>query len=328
MSGDRLITVCVPTFRRPSLLLHTLHSCFIQDYRPLEIDIGDDSPGSETEQVVRSLTVPAGISIRYQRNQPHLGQVGNVNALFGRARGSRLVLLHDDDLLLPGAITALDDAFSMSGQVVAAYGHQEVILENGEVSEKETVANSAHANRLPHYTGIQSNPVVCALWRQFPNDGFLIESTVAREIAYRDVAAVGNANDLDFAIRLAIVHRRREFVFLNRVTSQYRLSAGSIRALNDTCRRMYEVVQQLVLISAEEIEARNWLLEKIAEEAVVDNALLGDRRAALRIFFSSHYPRLRNPFKSVFHLAIIGLPRLYHLRIMMEVARTRGFMLR
>ena len=44
----------------------------------------------------------------YLRNESSLGQAGNVNQLFARARGERLVLMHDDDFLLPGALTAMD----------------------------------------------------------------------------------------------------------------------------------------------------------------------------------------------------------------------------
>lgn len=36
---DSLVTISVPTYRRPSLLLHALHSCFLQDYRPIEVDV-------------------------------------------------------------------------------------------------------------------------------------------------------------------------------------------------------------------------------------------------------------------------------------------------
>src|SRR4051812_26501670 len=43
-----LITICIPTYRRPSLLLSCLQTCFMQDYRPLEIDIGDNSPNDQT----------------------------------------------------------------------------------------------------------------------------------------------------------------------------------------------------------------------------------------------------------------------------------------
>jgi glycosyltransferase involved in cell wall biosynthesis len=315
-----LITISIPTFRRPSLLLHALHSCFTQDYRPLEIDIGDDSDGRETQRLVETLTTPPGVVLRYWRNRPGLGQVGNVNSLFSRARGARLMLLHDDDVLLPGAVSALAKTFSLSNAVIAAYGIQEVISEHGEASETETLVNNEHANRTPTFTGLQTKPVVCALWRQFPNNGYLIDAEIARRIGYRDVRIVGNANDVDFAIRVATENRNSAFYFLNRRTSQYRLSNGSIRGQHDTCRRFYAVLEQLPLASEAERRARDWLLEKIAEEAVVDHALHGEWKSALRIMSSKYYPRAHRPAKSIFHLAIIAFPGLYSLRALRREA--------
>ena len=311
-----LVTISIPTYRRPSLLLHALHSCFVQDYRPLEVDIGDDSPGSETEQLISNLSVPSGITLRYVWNRASLGQAGNVNSLFSRARGERLMLLHDDDVLLPGAVTALNECFSLSSAVIAAYGIQEVIGEYGEFRRNETHINNEHANRLPTFTGLQKEPVVCALWRQFPNNGYLIDASAAKRVGYRDISVVGNANDADFAIRLALEHRGREFYFLNRYTSQYRLSNQSVRSQGDTCRKIYNVLEQLRLTSDAELAARDWLLEKIAEEAVVDHALHGEWQSALRIMFSKYYPQTAISMKRMFHLAIVALPGLHRLRLL------------
>ena len=140
-----LITISIPTHRRPSLLLHALYSCLLQEYRPLEIDISDDSPSAETEAIVRSLTLPEGISLRYWRNSPSLGQAGNVNKLFAEARGAKLILLHDDDALMPGAVSVLHDAFSWSDFVVASYGLQLVITENGESSLRDRNSSKSHS---------------------------------------------------------------------------------------------------------------------------------------------------------------------------------------
>lgn len=67
-----LITICMPTYRRPSLLLHAIHSCLLQDHRPLEIDIGDDSRSPDTENLVRSFVLPPDVTLRYWRNSPPL----------------------------------------------------------------------------------------------------------------------------------------------------------------------------------------------------------------------------------------------------------------
>ena len=119
---DDLITISIPTYRRPTLLLSCLQTCFMQDYRPLEIDISDNSPDDQTGQLVRQITPPPGVTIRYWRNEGGLGPVGSVQKLFDKARGRRILLLHDDDALLPGAVSALNGGFGWSPDVVLAYG--------------------------------------------------------------------------------------------------------------------------------------------------------------------------------------------------------------
>ena len=44
----------------------------------------------------------------YVRNHAGTGQASNVNQLFGLAEGEFLVLLHDDNFLMPTALEDLD----------------------------------------------------------------------------------------------------------------------------------------------------------------------------------------------------------------------------
>jgi glycosyltransferase involved in cell wall biosynthesis len=44
------------------LLKEAIESCFIQDYRPLEILIGDDSKDDATARLVETLDAPSGVT--------------------------------------------------------------------------------------------------------------------------------------------------------------------------------------------------------------------------------------------------------------------------
>jgi glycosyltransferase involved in cell wall biosynthesis len=313
-----LVTICIPTCRRPSLLLHAIHSCLLQDYRPLEIDISDDSLSSDTENLVQPFVLPPGVTLRYWRNSPPLGQHGNVNKLFATARGSKLVLLHDDDTLLPGAVSELYSAFSLSDSVIAAYGMQYVITENGEISPSDTWSHNNHSNRTPGFTGLQRDIVKCALWRQFPNNGYLVQTPLARAIGYRSNQEIGDACDTDFAIRLALANRSSHFAFVNRYASQYRLLPSSARTAHNNCWKAYDEFQKLAELTPEQRQARDLLLRKIAEQSVVDNAFHGRRKRALGIFFSSFYPGRKATAKAAYHLGLIAFPGLLACRDMMR----------
>ena len=74
---NRLITICIPTCRRPDLLREALESCFKQDYRPLDILIGDDSGDDRSVQTIQGLTKPEGVTVRHVRHKPPLRQARN-----------------------------------------------------------------------------------------------------------------------------------------------------------------------------------------------------------------------------------------------------------
>lgn len=314
-----LITISIPTHRRPSLLLHALYSCLLQEYRPLEIDISDDSPSAETEAIVRSLTLPEGISLRYWRNSPSLGQAGNVNKLFAEARGAKLILLHDDDALMPGAVSVLHDAFSWSDFVVASYGLQLVITENGESSLRDR--NSINrTRRTPDSAGLQEDVIEAALYGQFPNNGYLVKTELARAVGYRGKPDVGEACDLDFSIRLAFANRDGAFAFVNQYTSQYRLTSFSLRSTHDVCWKAFDQVSALRDLTPNQVSAQQYLLRRLAEEAVVDNACHYRRLRALQLFFSSFYPKRKLTLKAAYHLGLIAMPKLSVLRERLRAA--------
>ena len=308
-----LITVCIPTHRRPSLLLSCLQTCFMQDYRPLEIDIGDNSPDDQTERLVRSIVPPAGATLRYWRNDPPLGSVGNVQKLFAEARGRRLMLMHDDDALLPGAVSALDVAFRSAPDVVLAYGSPEVVDERGERVPGETERDNRNAMRTPEQAGLRRDLLTCAFWRQIPVNGFLVDAAAARRIGYRGRAEVGLAVDTDFGIRLAQAYRGSgAFVFIDRAVSQYRLAPTSQRFNEpDTCWRFYDAVARLEGLTPDEGRARDGLLAQIARAAVIENAIGRRRNAALRIFLSQHYPRPEGWARTLYVLGLLAMPRTF-----------------
>jgi glycosyltransferase involved in cell wall biosynthesis len=308
-----LITICIPTYRRPSMLLHAIHSCLIQDYRPLEIDISDDSPSDASELLVRSIPLPPGITLRYWRNSPALKQARNVNKLFTSARGSRLMLLHDDDALLPGAISALSDAFSLSNSVVASFGIQEVIAESGEILPRDTAELNSACHRTPDEAGLQPDTIKSALWWQFPNNAYLIETALAAKVGYRGEEIAGDSCDFDFALRVAYASGAGQFAFIDRYTAQYRLCRVSVRSGHGCCWIRFDQVEALQDLTPEQREARDQLLYKTSEEAVVDNVHHGRRRRALQIFRSPFYPR-RVSIKPCYHLALIAIPQLGNLR--------------
>lgn len=310
---DDLITICVPAYRRPDLLRYCLESCLTQDYRPLEVDVGDNSPNGDIacERLVASLRPSPGITVRYRRNAPGGQLADNLNSLFAAARGRRLVLMNDDDALLPGAVSAMAEGFAMADDVVVAYGMLERITPEGTPAPNETRIHNAQANRTPEHAGLRRDPLVCAFWRQIPPIGFLIETEAARAVGYQNPSEVGLSADADFGVQLALAYRTRPFAFVPRMTVQYRLpSPDGITAKSKASVpwRLYELAAGFGALSPEEAMARDWLLRRLAHPAVVAHALGGRRRDALRILFSRHYPYSESVLRPLYAFGLLASP--------------------
>jgi len=308
-----LITIGIPTHRRPSVLLHCLHSCLIQDYRPLDIIISDNSPSDDTRNLIDSITVPGGVTLRYWRNSPPIGAVQNHQKVLASATGSHLICMNDDDVLLPGAVKAMDEGFSMAPDVIAVYGVEQIINSAGEVVPELTARHNAKYKRTPQYSGLHRDLLVCALRQQIPHVGFLVETEAARKIGFRDRSEVGLAIDTDFAIRLACTYSGSTFVFLDRPTVQTRsMPQGLSSTERDVCYKLYDIVSSLDNLSEEEASARDELLATFAPVALRENALVRRREAALRIFFSRTYSSQENLLKKAYALGLIAMPGLMY----------------
>lgn len=107
------VSVVIPTFKRSKLVKEAIDSAINQigfeDYCILVID-NDPTRGCETERLLSSYQNP---NILYFKNEKNIGMFGNQNRCFELAMSEWVVLLHDDDLLLP---TFLVDCMSIIHQ--------------------------------------------------------------------------------------------------------------------------------------------------------------------------------------------------------------------
>jgi hypothetical protein len=298
----------------------------IQDYRPLEIDISDNSLTDDTRDLINTITPPEGIAIRYWRNEPTIGPVENQKKLFASARGRRFVWMNDDDVLLPGAVTALSDAFSLAPDVIVSYGLEQIINPDGEVMVERTMRWSAEYGRVSENTGLHRDLLVSALSQQFSHVGFLVLTETARKVGIRDRSEVGLAVDADFAIRLAQTYKGSAYVFLDRTTVQSRVGPSTLGQTSvDVAWKFYDFVAGMNDLSSEEVRARDHLLRRIGPLAVREHALEHGRLAALRILLSAPYPCKTGWLMMAYVLGLVAMPRLtYTVQHMVQNQLSKG----
>ncbi len=96
--SNPLVSICIPTYKRPELLERAIRSCLAQTYPYFEILITDNSPDDASGLMAARLNDPR---IRYHKNETNLGPYANVNRVATGATGAYVKFLMDDDLLKP-----------------------------------------------------------------------------------------------------------------------------------------------------------------------------------------------------------------------------------
>jgi glycosyltransferase involved in cell wall biosynthesis len=90
-----LISICIPTYKKPEFVVRCIQSVLKQSYKQVEIIISDDSPDEDIKVAIEQYKnlVP----IFYVHNQPSLKSPKNWNAALDKATGDLVVLMHQDD---------------------------------------------------------------------------------------------------------------------------------------------------------------------------------------------------------------------------------------
>jgi hypothetical protein len=103
------LTIAIPTFRRPALLLEAIRSAAAQrSAGSFEILVVDNDPASGNwTWLVETAPELAAAPIRYLVNDENIGMFGNWNRCIAQARGTWLSILNDDDLLDPDFVSGM-----------------------------------------------------------------------------------------------------------------------------------------------------------------------------------------------------------------------------
>ncbi len=90
-----LISICIPTYKRPQLLKKLLDSVCQQTFTNFEVLINDNSPDDSVERLVAEYS--AVLPIKYEKNSPPTNAVNNCIKVMQRANALWIKLMHDDD---------------------------------------------------------------------------------------------------------------------------------------------------------------------------------------------------------------------------------------
>ncbi len=191
------LSVCIPTYRRPSLLARALRSVIengTSDPRRVEILVADND--AETGGAIARPLLEAWRGSTAYVGGGNIGMIANFNRCISASRGGAILILHDDDRLLPGALDAILATLDAAPATrpVHVFGTL-VVSGDGRLLRRHLWDEQVHV------------PARTALRRVLTNSSLIrFPSVVVERWAYEAVGGFrddfGGADDLDMWVRL------------------------------------------------------------------------------------------------------------------------------
>ncbi|WP_288798444.1 glycosyltransferase family 2 protein [uncultured Arsenicicoccus sp.] len=149
-ANDRppLVSVVVPTYKRPAMLREALGSVLGQTLRDLEVIVCDNADDPETREVVTSFDDDR---ITYVGRPENIGMMANAIDGFRRASGELVIKLDDDDAFEPDALETLAAPFAGRPELTASFCDLQLVDVAGRplVEATTTLQHDTHRESLP-----------------------------------------------------------------------------------------------------------------------------------------------------------------------------------
>jgi glycosyltransferase involved in cell wall biosynthesis len=145
------VTVVVPTYRRPLLLVEALGSILAGSYSDFEVLVVNDGAEDDLLPARSRFRDPR---IRWITRPQRLGMLANNIDAYRRARGEFVAHLDDDDLWAPAMLGTLVPILERHPEVVVAFGDHFVVDAAGVVDEMQSDANTRQWGRATLAEGI------------------------------------------------------------------------------------------------------------------------------------------------------------------------------
>lgn len=293
---DVTLSVCIPTFERPAMVVETIRSVIASaaaNADEVEIVVSDNSPDVSEEACRRALADWPGRSL-YLANRPDIGMVANFNQCVARASGRFVLFVHDDDRLLPPAVPGILDAVATAGadDRVLLFG-VEIIDERGRLIRHRAFA----ADRRLAPADALRRVLEEIVFVPFP--GYVVRADAYAAAGPFD-ARRGHAVDLDMFVRLLSRDGAR---CLPLTTSRYVVQPESATAHIDYdgaavgyVEAIFELARSSGLLAAGEIDRYQAVyFHQMLLGATYSALRTGDVSRARRVMSLFGLPAVRRP---------------------------------
>lgn len=216
------VTIGIPTYNRLHYLKQSTASALAQDYPNLEILISQNPhPDAAIREPIAEYCRKLAASdsrIRYQLLPKDNGPPANFNTVGDAARGEYLMMIGDDDHLLPNAIQNL--ASAVGPETILVFGKRYVIDTEG-VRLKSYIGTQP-GGWGPPPAGRLANPEPWAWQQAMATETSLMRTEVFRRLRFREYV---DMPDMEYFILLA--REGGEFIFMPEYVTEIRVHKDS-----------------------------------------------------------------------------------------------------
>lgn len=243
-----LVSVVIPTFKRPLLLGEAVGSVLSQDCdQPFELVIVDNDPDSRAhEALIARYPELRSRPFRYYRNPTNIGMFGNFNRCLLLARGEWTTLLNDDDLLDANFLSVMLAALAADPDIDGMSCQKRVLYQSKVITPPSPLSPRRFAKRMlveSLFMGGRDRRITPRklFWGLMIGNsvGFVFRTRVGRGLGGFYPEEKGSA-DFWFTTRFAALYDLR----------QYRETLASLRVAENETGRPEEVKGQMVSANA------------------------------------------------------------------------------
>jgi glycosyltransferase involved in cell wall biosynthesis len=222
-----LVSLVTPAYNQGAFLRETMLSVLGQDYPALEYVVIDDGSDDDTLRIAHEVAAahPGRVTVLTQANA---GQAAALNRTWASCHGEILGYLSSDDVLLPGAVTAMVAALQAAPDAAVAYCDYWLIDPSGV---RLRAVSTPDFNRRDMLEDLVCAPGVGALFRRA-----VFTATGGWDVRRRQVP------DFEFWLRAA---EHGEFVRVPQRLAEYRVHEGSASLKVMPMARADEIVEMV-----------------------------------------------------------------------------------
>ncbi|MDX1933992.1 MAG: glycosyltransferase [Capsulimonadales bacterium] len=218
-----LLSVIIPTFRRPALLAEAIRSVLDETGPDTEIIVMDDSPEGSARDVAEGF---GEARVRYCMNPtPSGGRPAAVrNLAYRHATGRYLHFLDDDDRIATGAYQAMIDALEKNPDAGVAYGWVVPFGNNPKICAEKTDYFTRAAQIASKSSRLRTVALILFRGALMVNSACMIRRELFETLGGYD-PEIAYYEDVEFWMRAI---RRYGHVYVNRPILNYRVGSSSL----------------------------------------------------------------------------------------------------